>query len=70
MIFNSSDTARYDQILKQITYGEKKVKKKREILKIEEEDMEEREKRKYLVEVQGRHTSPLLKSKAVRLTRL
>ena len=28
MIFNSSGTAGYDQILKQMTYGERKVKKK------------------------------------------
>jgi len=46
MILNS--TVEYDQILKQMTYGGRKVKEKKEILRMEEEGMEEREKRKYV----------------------
>jgi len=45
MILNSSGTTGYDQILKQITYGGKKVREKEEILRMEEGDMEEREKK-------------------------
>jgi len=39
MILNSSSTARYDQILKQMTYGERKVKEKEEILRTKKRGM-------------------------------
>jgi len=58
MIINSSNTAGYNQILKQMTYGGKKLKKKRKILKMEKRDMEEREKKKK--EVEGRYTNGYL----------
>jgi len=54
MISNSSGTARCDQILKQMMYGGRKVREKREILRMEEGGMEKREKN-MLLEIQGRH---------------
>jgi len=58
MIINSLNTAGYNQILKQMTYGGKKLKKKKKILKMEKRDMEEREKKKK--EVEGRYTNGYL----------
>jgi len=55
MILNSSGTAGYDQILKQMTYGGRKVRQKREILRMEKGGMKEREKENMLLDVQGRY---------------
>ena len=55
MILNS--TVEYDQILKQMTYGGRKVKEKKEILRMEEEGTKKREKRKYTSEVAGRESA-------------
>jgi len=62
MNLNSSDTTGYNQILKQMMYGGKKVKKKiRKILRMEEREMKRREKRKYTCLGGGCHRRRLLK---------
>jgi len=55
MILNSLGTAGYDQILKQMTYGGRKVREKGKILGMEEGGMEEREKENMILKVQERY---------------